>query len=60
MLISVAEECMSARSVDMKKALLLPEGPRAVMLFMYPACYVIDSVAFDLRFLAGTLEDLRA
>lgn len=42
---------MLACSVDMKKALLLPEGPQAVMLFMYPACYVIDSMAFDLCFL---------
>lgn len=47
-IISVAKECVLACSVDMKKALLLPGGPWGDMLFMYPACYVIDSVAFDL------------
>lgn len=31
-----------------EETLSLPGGPQADMLFMYPACYVIDSAPFDL------------
>ena len=37
-----SEECMSVCGVDMNLALLLPEGPQADVLFMHPACCVID------------------
>lgn len=39
---------MSACGVDTNLALLLPEGPQADMLFMHPACYVIDFMVFEL------------
>lgn len=47
-ILSVAEECVLACIVDMNLALLLPEGPQADVLFMHPACYVIDFMVFVL------------